>query len=73
MLTLTDWEDAGGARCSKCKGDTVRLIGSLCPICHQKVEKERVERLERRAMKRYYTGKLKEGGITLSQMRRGDL
>lgn len=68
-----DWDNAGGARCSKCDCETVRLLDGLCPQCQYEVENGRVERLERKKMKRYYTDKLRRGEITLAQMRRGDL
>lgn len=72
-MNYEDWDNAGGARCYNCHHETMRVLDGLCPQCQSMVEAERVEKLERRKMKRYYTDKLRRGEITLSQMRRGGL
>lgn len=68
MLRNEDWERAGGVYCS-CGQEVVRLIDGLCPQCWALAEAERMEKFERKAEKRYYIDQLRQGGMTLTQMK----
>lgn len=72
-MNRKEWDNACGVYCPRCHHETMRVLDGLCSQCQSRVEEERVEKLERRKMKRYYTDKLRRGEITLSQMRRGEL
>lgn len=70
---IEDWERAVGVQCNQCKSETLRLIEGLCPECWARKQSEAEKRLGDKNLRRYYQRKLREGKITLAQMRQGDL
>ena len=69
---MNDWERSGGTFCS-CGSEVVRLIGGLCPQCHEKAEEERARKAGDKVERRYYKDQLRKGTISLAQMRGGRL
>ena len=72
-MTFDDWRKTGGIYCPKCGREVVRLINGVCPWCYRNIEKKRIDEQEDKAMKRYYRSKLRDGTISLAQMRDGRL
>ena len=54
----------GGAYCPRCKAEAVRFINGLCPTCDRDRRKRDAEKLEDKALRRYYRSKLKENGVS---------
>lgn len=73
MADRKDWERAGGVVCPRCSKETVRLIGGLCPRCWLEKESKRIEKQEDKTMRRHYKRRLREGTISLPEMREGGL
>lgn len=72
-LTKEDWDETAGVICPDCKQETFRLIDGVCLQCHnEKVAKQEGEE-EERSERRYYSRRLREGTISLSQMKEGRL
>ena len=69
--TDSDWEKAAGPVCPRCGRERFRFIEGICFQCAEAKDGEDIDKLGIKAMKRYYTRKLREGTITLTQMRKG--
>jgi len=70
-MTDEQWDKAGGVTCNGCGRETLRLIDGLCPECSGVVRTEAEEQIEKKAMRRYYMDKLRNGTLNLSRMREG--
>jgi len=71
--TEEDWDKTAGVICPDCKQETVRLIDGMCPQCHNEKVAEREGKEEEKSERRYYGRRLREGTISLAQMREGRL
>lgn len=67
------WERASGAACPNCEQETLQIVGGLCPRCRRGTSAKRDGQVEERTMRRYYQRQLREGTISLAQMREGNL
>lgn len=72
-ITNADWFNAEGLVCFSCGQEAMRVTDGLCLKCQRKIEAERMGEVEDKSMKRYYQAKLREGTISLAQMREGGL
>ncbi len=68
-----DWERSSGIICPKCEHETFRMVGGICIQCHRDEVAESEKRKEIRAERRYYKDQLRNGTISLAQMRTGRL
>lgn len=73
MFTEEDWQTAQGERCSECGREVFRVIDGLCVRCGDDKALLSVEEQEDRAMRRYYARELRQGTISLREMREGRL
>lgn len=62
ILKDKDWEKARGVICSNCGEETLRVIASLCPQCHN-------DKLDTEHSRRVYQRALRRGTVSLAQMR----
>ena len=46
MGTLEDWDRCAGVICPKCRGDTVRLVNGVWPLCAHQEELEIARQME---------------------------
>ena len=72
-LTVEDWEKAEGCLCTGCGQETMRIVDQLCPSCWQEKRSKDEERGAKKAEKRYYMKGLREGTISLADLREGRL
>ena len=69
----TQWAKSVGVPCSRCKEPSLRLLDGLCISCYTQNAVKAQETLEKKATKGYYSRMLREGRITLTEMREGQL
>lgn len=70
---MSQWDDAAGVLCPECGQETLRLIDGKCPSCYQAMVVKEVEKAEDKSMRRIYSRKMREGTISLKEMREGRL
>lgn len=72
-MTDEDWDRAAGVECRHCHREVHQLVDGLCLPCVNNKALKTTEELERKTMKAYYTRALREGRVTLTEMRKGKL
>lgn len=73
ITTEEDWDKAGGFFCPQCGQEIVRLINGVCFDCNGVNSAAFAEKQEDKASRRYYRDQLRNGTISLAQMREGRL
>ena len=68
-----DWEKSGGLFCPSCGNEVVRIIEGRCPQCHQAMIAIREAQAADRAERRYVVQRLREGTLSLHDLKRGRL
>lgn len=71
--TREDWDKTMGVACPDCKQETMRLIEGICSQCYNEKVAKRERKKEERSERSYYSRRLREGTISLAQMRGGRL
>ncbi|GAI19092.1 unnamed protein product, partial [marine sediment metagenome] len=56
-----------------CGNESLRIVDGMCPSCRFEAEAKREEKKGDARMRRYYRRRLREGRITLAQLREGRL
>lgn len=64
-----NWERAAGLNCPKCENEMLRIFDGLCPQCYRIKVLENEKRDEDKSMKRLYSRRLREGTVSLGEMR----
>lgn len=72
-MNETDWIVSGGLYCPKCGSNMVRMINGQCLQCYKATVMEREKKAEDRSMRRFYYRRLREGTISLREMRENRL
>lgn len=72
-MSIKEWNGAGGVLCPECGEETLRIIDGTCVQCYNRKVAERERKLEDKRERRYYKDALREGTISLRQMREGRL
>jgi len=73
MLKIDDWESSGGIYCRSCGAEVVRLVEGRCPQCHHAMTALREEKVANRVERRYLARRLREGDLSLQDLREGRL
>ena len=68
-----NWEKSRGVLCSECRNETLQIVDGLCPECYNQKANDFQTKVENDIMKRYYKRGLRNGTVTLRQMREGRL
>lgn len=68
-----NWEKSRGVLCSECHNETLQIVDGLCRRCYEQKAADYQTRVENEIMKRYFSRGLRNGTVTLRQMREGRL
>lgn len=63
------WDKAAGLNCPNCGNETLRIFDGLCFQCYQVKVLENEKRVEDKSMRRLYSRRLREGTMSLREMR----
>lgn len=66
---MDNWERAAGVICPQCGQEAFQIVYGVCARCHKKKEGETEDKLADKAERRYFKGRLREGTISLDQLR----
>jgi len=69
---MDNWERAAGVECPQCHQEAFQIVKGVCARCHKAKVGETEEVLEDRAERRYLKDRLREGTISLDQLRDPD-
>jgi len=72
-MNQDDWDQTNGIICPNCGQEALRMIDGICLQCYRNKVAEREKRKEDKAERRYYKEQLRNGTISLAQMREGRL
>ena len=68
---MDDWEKAAGPPCPLCAQETLRFMNGVCPACHRAMMARREAKLEDNAERRHVKYLLREGLVSLQDLRAG--
>ena len=66
-----DREKSAGVACPGCGQETMQLIGGLCRLCYRAKIMARDEAIEEKKERRYYRARLRDGTISLQELKEG--
>lgn len=68
-----DWSRCAGIICPRCNRESFRMVEGVCFSCYSHKIMKKEENMEDHAMKDYYRRALREGTVSLVEMREGRL
>ena len=68
---MNEWDAAQGPPCPLCGRETLRFINGACPTCHRAMVARREARMEDNAERRHVKHLLREGTVTLQDLKAG--
>jgi len=68
---MDEWEKAQGPPCPQCGQESFIFVNGRCRHCHQAMIARREERLEARTERRHVKRLLREGEVSVQDLRAG--
>ena len=66
---MDNWEQAVGVVCSKCGQEAFQVVAGVCTRCHKAKIGQSEDKLADIMERRYYQDKLRQGTISMEQLR----